>query len=126
MKGSKVAVLGFLFLIFLSVNAHAANVACFDWSCNSTTGVCSFNSGCSQIASPGYLWRYSWDFGDGNTALTGSSTTSNTYATGSGCYYPKVKLTVIPFNTDPFSVECEIVVWECVGPAQGTSGRCTT
>jgi hypothetical protein len=121
----KAALFALVFLVLLSVNAHAANVACFDWSCDSSTGACSFNSSCSQIASPGTLWRYSWDFGDGNSALTGSSTTNNTYSSSSGCYYPTVELTVIPFNTDAFSVECEIVVWNCVGPAQGTSGRCS-
>lgn len=119
----RVALLALVGLAFLSVGAQAQGTACFDWSCDSSTGQCSFDSGCSTIQSPGFLWRYSWDFGDGSgTALTGSDTINHTYS--GGCFYPDVKLTVIPFNTDPFDVQCEIVVWECVGPPQGTSGRC--
>jgi hypothetical protein len=121
----RIAVLALVGLAFLSVGAQAQGTACFDWSCDSSTGICSFNSGCSTITSPGFLWRYSWTFGDGNSDLTGSNLTSNDYSGGPGCYYPWVKLTVIPFNTNPFSVECQITVWECVGPPQGTSGRCS-
>ena len=120
----RVAVLALVGLACLCMSAQAQGTACFDWSCDSSTGVCSFNSSCSTIQSPGFLWRYSWTFGDGGSALTGNATLNHTYSTSGGCYYPWVKLTVIPFNTNPFSVECQITVWECVGPPQGTSGRC--
>lgn len=122
----RAALFALLGLAFLSAGAQAQGTACFDWSCDSSTGICSFNSSCSTITSPGFLWRYSWTFGDGSgTFLTGSSTINHTYSTSGGCYYPNVKLTVIPFNTNPFDVQCEITVWECVGPPQGTSGRCS-
>lgn len=98
-----------------------ANEACFDWTCDPSTLTCDFDAGCTTWTS-GQLWRYSWDFGDGSgTVLTGNDEIQHDYS--SGCW-KLVKLTVLPFSADAFSVECEVRLQDCVGPALGTSGRC--
>jgi hypothetical protein len=100
--------------------AEATNHACFDWSCNESTHVCTFDASCTTFTS-GQLWRYRWDFGDGaGYFFTGSAITSNTYSIP----YPTVTLTVVPFGADLFSVSCGIVVWNNIGPPRATYGRC--
>jgi hypothetical protein len=104
---------------------EAANVACFDWTCDSSNnGSCTFNSSCTQLTQ-GSLWRYSWDFGDGTGGLTGSAVIGHNYgAAGTPPCNATVQLTVIPFSADSFSVQCQIMVRACVGPPIGLSGRC--
>jgi PKD domain len=114
--------LGLALVVAQTGAAQATNKACFDWSCNDTTYVCSFNSACTTLTN-GQLWRYRWDFGDGaGYYFTSSSTVNNTYS--SSLPYPTVTLTVIPLDTDPFSVTCEIVVYNNIGPPRPTYGRC--
>lgn len=106
-------------------SAEAANHACFDWSCNdSGSRVCTFNAGCTQLTQGGPLWRYSWEWGDGTGALTGNNLIVHTYSPY-GCSYPLVRLMVIPYSADAFSVQCQISYADCVGPAIAQfSGRC--
>lgn len=114
---------GFLLAAWLLAAAvpAEANDACFDWECDDSTLTCTFDAGCTTWTN-GQLWRYSWDFGDGSgTTLTGNDEIQHDYS--SGCW-KMVELTVIPFSADPFSVECEVLLQNCVGPPQGLSGRC--
>lgn len=114
-------ILGAAFALVLGFAADRAEAAtaCYTWDCNPTTHVCSFNSSCSSWS--GNLWRFSWDFGDGSTALTGSSTITHTYVNTSDAH---VTLTVIPLSEDPASVGCDIVVFYNYGPAGPTNGSC--
>jgi hypothetical protein len=124
MKAVRMLVCSMLFLgIFFAAGAAEAQVACFNWDCDDSTGFCEFDASCTQ--NPGNLWRYRWDFGDGSGyTFTGSATISHQYSSAS-CFYPIVELTVIDYNIDPFSTDCQIVQRQCVGPAQGTSGQCS-
>jgi hypothetical protein len=108
---------GFLFLAM--VGQANATTACYSWSCNESTHACTFNSSCSSWT--GNLFRFSWDFGDGSTALTSSSTVNHTYG---NVPYPDVTLTVIPLSSSTASVTCEIVSFNNVGPARATYGNC--
>lgn len=112
-----------MFLWFGAGRAEAANIACFDWSCNEfNTGACTFNASCTELTQ-GQLWRYSWDFGDGTGGLTGNPVINHNYGAAGLCW-TNVRLTVIPFSADSFSVSCEIIIRNCVGPAIGLGGRC--
>jgi PKD domain len=114
--------LGIALVVAHTDAAEATNHACFDWSCNDSTYVCSFNAGCTTLTN-GQLWRYRWDFGDGaGYYLTSSAMINNTYS--SSLPYPTVTLTVIPLDTPSFSVTCEIVVYNNIGPPRATYGRC--
>lgn len=114
-------VIGFLgcFLFLALVGRAEAATACYTWDCNDITHYCTFNASCSTWT--GSLWRFSWDFGDGGTDLTGVATTSHTYGSTP---YPNVKLTVIPLSTNPADVTCGIVVYNQVGPPLPTYGTC--
>jgi hypothetical protein len=111
-------------LLALPGSAAAANVACFDWSCDPNgSGACTFNAGCTQLTQ-GSLWRYSWSWGDGTGDLTGNNIIGHNYGTV-GCGSPLVRLTVIPFSANEFSVQCYISYRDCVGPPIAQfSGRC--
>jgi PKD domain len=117
-------VLGLMFslgMFALAGTAHAANDACFNWDCNDSTHVCTFDASCS-VTNVGSFWRYRWDFGDGSSVvLTGSPTTSHSYSIP----YPTVNLTLVFLDVDWVGTTCDIVVWNNVGPAQATYGRCT-
>lgn len=110
-------------LLMLPMAAEADNVACYDWECNQSTHVCTFDSGCTEL--DGSLWRYVWDFGDGSgSVLTGNEVIQHQYAFPH--YTPDVKLTVAPYDVDFFSVECEIVVdWQVGPPQPDPSGTCS-
>ncbi len=113
-----------LFVMAFSGRAEATNVACYDWSCDDTPGtthVCAFDAGCSSITQ-GSVWRYAWDFGDGASALTGSPTTSHTFS--SSYSFSVVTLTVWLFGGTEPTVNCEILIFNIVGPPQPVSGRC--
>ena len=113
---------GALLLVALAAPA-AADTACFDWDCNPSTHLCSFDAGCSSYTGP--LWRFRWDFGDSSGYyFTGSDETTHQYPTGGGNCYFDVELTVFPWS-DPSSVTCTIVVEDCFGPPLGNSGRCS-
>jgi PKD domain len=83
--------------------ASAAN-ANFQGLCGfnpSGTYTCSFD-GLRPAANPSscpgsFIWKYSWDFGDGSGAFTGSRLVTHTYAAGLS---PTVTLTVICANGD--------------------------
>jgi len=106
-------------LIVLAGSARATDDACYTWSCNESTHVCSFNASCSTITSN--LYRYYWDFGDGSTQDTGVATITHTYSTP----YPSVTLTLWFLNANPVSTSnCGIVVWNNISPVQPTSGTC--
>jgi hypothetical protein len=114
-------ILGVAFALALGLGAARAEAttACYSWSCNELTHVCNFNASCSSWS--GSLWRFSWDFGDGSSALTGSAATSHTYG---NTPYPDVKLTVIPLSDNPADRTCGIVVFNNVGPALPAYGSC--
>lgn len=111
--------------LLLPVAAAAANVACYDWDCtedSSAPYTCTFDASCTQI--DGQLWKYRWDFGDGSSlVLTGNPVIQHDYD-GSDAG-PEVQLTVIPLNDDPFSVTCEIVVYNPTGPILPRFGTCS-
>jgi len=95
--------------------------ACFDWSCNETTHVCTFNAGCSSASN---FVSYLFKFGDGTTSSSG--TPSHTYSQSSA-------VVTLEVNSDPLyldliqqTVTCYITVWNQVAPPLATSGRCTT
>lgn len=117
----------FVFLAFalailaLPLAASADNVACYEWDCDDTTFLCTFDASCTE--NDGMLWRYVWDFGDGSGAiLTGNPVIQHQYD-GSDLY-PDVKLTVADYDQDPFSVTCGIWLEWQVGPPQPTAGVC--
>ena len=124
MKRFVLAASGLLLLVCLCAGpAEAANIACFDWSCDpNNTGVCSFDASCTQLTQ-GSLWRYSWSWGDGTSSLTGNNVIGHTYGAPVPCN-ATVQLTVIPFSADAFSTSCQIMVRGCVGPPIGLGGRC--
>jgi hypothetical protein len=105
-------------LFALTVPAAATNKPCYDWSCNETTHVCSFDASCSTFSSS--LFRYAWDFGDGNTTNTGVATITHTYSIP----YPHVTLSLWFLDSATVSTDCDIVVWNNIGPTQLTYGRC--
>jgi|SRR6185312_741066 len=115
---NKIALFAGCFLLMAVASRAGATTACYDWDCNETTHVCSFDSSCSSWT--GNLFRFSWDFGDGNSANTASSTITHSYSIP----YPTVQLTVIPLSSGTASVSCGIVVWNNIGPPVGTSGHC--
>lgn len=106
-------------LFVLAGTAWATDDACYTWSCNESTHVCSFNASCSTISSS--LFRYHWNFGDGSSQDTGVATISHTYSTP----YPSVTLTLWFLNANSVSTSnCGIVAWNNVSPTQPTSGTC--
>lgn len=118
----------FVFLAFapavlaLPLAASAANVACYDWDCDDSTYLCTFDASCTE--NDGMLWRYVWDFGDGSGAiLTGNPVIQHQYD-GSD-YHPDVKLNVVDYDQDPFEVTCEILIVNQVGPPRPTAGTCS-
>ncbi len=116
----KKACMGVAFALALGLGAARAEAAtaCYTWDCNDSTRVCTFDASCSTWT--GSLWRFNWNFGDGTSTLTGSATVTHTYSVA----YPTVTLTVIPLSSSEDSAACGIVVWNAVGPAQGTEGSC--
>ncbi len=92
--------------LLVTSHASATGTACYDWSCDVSTGTCTINAACS-VASP-YIWKYSYDFGDGSsTGLTGSSSAVHTYA--EGVYEAPVKLTIYYFSEpSSSSVTCNV------------------
>jgi hypothetical protein len=114
------AVLCVLAVLAFSGTAHATNTACYDWSCNDSTHVCSFDASCSTITT-GSLYQYHWDFGDGTYDNTTTATTTHT----SSIAYPTVTLTVLVLSGSDAEKGCEIVVWNQVGPPLATYGRCS-
>jgi len=106
----------------------AGGTACFDWSCPRQLPpvTCSFDASCSVPESGAYIWKYSWDFGDGSTSgLLGSPTTSHAY--GSGYSQAYVTLTVYQWggSGNPLTVSCAISVYWPGGPPVDFSGRCS-
>lgn len=106
----------------LAAGQAEAATACFDWSCDDSTYLCTFDASCS-VGLP-YIWKYNFFFGDGNSSgLIGSSTTQHQYAWGDP--HPDVKLLIVPQWEDVTEVTCEILIYNIVGPPLPTSGRCT-
>lgn len=107
-------------LCIASAPAHAG--ACFDWSCDQSTGACSFDASCST-ASP-YVYKYNFNWGDGSTTgLTGSATWNHTFTSG---YDSNVTLTIIFFSgSGSHSVTCPVFhhIFP-VGPQPPSGGRC--
>lgn len=106
-------------LCIASAPAHAA--ACYTWSCNHSTGACSFNASCSTANS---LWKYEFNWGDGSsTGLTGSASQTHTFSSG---YSHNVTLYVYAW-AEPVtqSVVCEVFhhSWPW-SPQPPTSGTC--
>ena len=121
MKKVMIAASMLLLSIAFAGNA-AADTACFDWACNETTRVCTFDFGCSS-ADP-FIWKYSFNYGDGtSTGLTGATVYTHQY--GNGVFYPTVNLTIYPWsNNGSTQVSCQIVVRNAFSPGLPTSGRC--
>lgn len=65
-------------LLYVAPAAQAAN-ACFSWSCDLPSNVCTFNAGCSWMSSG--AGSYSWTFGDGQTLITSLPVATHSYAT---------------------------------------------
>lgn len=121
MKSSRWTVLAIIALASIMFAGNARAEACFDWSCNEDTHVCTFNAGCSSAS---HFVSYLFKFGDGTTSSSGTPT--HTYSQSSA----NVTLEV---NSDPLygdliqqTVTCYITAWNPVGPPFPTSGRCTT
>lgn len=121
MKKTFLSILFALAVLSLPVAAQADNVACYEWDCDSSTYICTFDASCTE--NDGMLWRYSWDFGDGTgTMLTGNPVIQHQFSSSYASSY--VKLTVVDYDQDPFDETCEIVVDWQVGPPGPTSGIC--
>lgn len=97
--------------------------ACVDWSC--IMGVCDFDASCSS-ASP-FIWKYAYDFGDGNGTVTGSSTLQYTYPHfPSGPWTVPGQMTII-YWSEPTetSVSCNFQIGYTAGPQAPLTGRCS-
>lgn len=55
-----------------------------------------FDSSCSTPTPGSFIWKYSWNFGDGSGLLTGNTVTDHTFPFTNSCY--KVTLDVIDIN----------------------------
>ena len=116
MSLSMAALASFLF------SAAANAEACFDWSCNETTHVCTFNAGCSSASN---FVSYLFEFGDGTSSSSG--TPSHTYTSQSSATVTlKVNSNPLYLDLIQQTVTCYITVWNQVAPPLATSGRCTT
>ncbi|MFL6235752.1 MAG: hypothetical protein ACJ76N_21660 [Thermoanaerobaculia bacterium] len=123
MKNAQFFVLAILGWLTLAGAAHAT--ACFTWSCNETTRVCSFNTSCSSIQAGDSLTGYKLTYGDGTS--TGTSTTtsySHTYSQNSA----DVTLEVVSAAgfTELQTIKCYLTIHNVIGPPLPTSGTCTT
>lgn len=108
-----------VFALAFAGRAEATNTACYDWNCNDSTHVCTFDAGCTTITT-GSIFLYHWDYGDGTYDNTTTQYAMHTFSTA----YPTVTLTVFLFGgTEPVQ-GCQIVVWNQVGPPLATYGRC--
>lgn len=92
-----IVVLALSLLLFGAGSSWAAT-ANFQGNCpvSGGTASCQFDAqrGGGSSCPGSFIWKYSWDFGDGSTALTGSSLISHSYpAPGAGSY--TVTLTVL-------------------------------
>ena len=118
------ATLSLLVVAFAAPASASADTACFDWSCDSSTGICTFDFSCSS-ASP-FIWKYNMHFGDGtSTGLTGTTLKVKDY--GMNSWWFNVTLTIYPWSDNGnTSVSCEIIVRNFIGPPLPTSGRCTS
>ncbi len=101
--------------------AQADEVACFDWSCDSDTLVCTFDATCSTPDSG--LVSYRWNWGD-STSTNNTQEIPLTHAYNQA--YATVKLTILMFGAPGESVTCDITIRNVIGPAQPTSGRCSS
>lgn len=110
-------VAGFIFVGF--AGAAQANDACYTWDCSANSPTCQLNASCSTITS-GNLWKYRWDFGDGNILLTGNVSTSYTFTEP----YPDVELSLVFYDVATVSESCPIVAWNAVSPPLSLSGTC--
>jgi hypothetical protein len=118
--------LTFVLVLFGSlVLAGAARAtACFTWSCNETTRVCSFNTSCSSVPAGDSLTGYKLTYGDGSS--TGTSMTTS-YSHNYGQNSADVTLEVPSFGfTELQTIKCYITVRNVVTPLLSTSGTCTT
>lgn len=114
---------GAMALIFVlpGAAADAQNTACFDWDCDHPdVEFCTFDASCTEITD-GQIWRYSWDFGDGSSELSGDPVTSHSFDAN----FSEVTLKVLLFNSnDSPEVTCEINVFNNFGTPLPLTGRC--
>lgn len=126
MQMKKVLVPAILFIALLALGStasYAGGTACFTWSCNQSTGACTFNASCSS-ASP-YVLFYVIDYGDGSSAGPSGSPTSFSHTYSSG-YDALVTLT-ISFFSDPSSDGATCYIHHHalpVGPQAPDQGTC--
>jgi hypothetical protein len=119
--------LGSVLLACISATAANAATACFDWSCNESTGFCTIDASCSS-ASP-YIWKYDFDFGDGTwTGLTGNKVQTHQY--GSSVYEAVVTLRILYWsspgqNTVACTIHTRLPVVGPQPPPSYFQGRCT-
>jgi hypothetical protein len=110
----------FVFASFLSTSDARAE-ACFDWSCNEITHVCSFNAGCSSASN---FVSYLFKFGDGTTSSSG--TPNHTYTGYSAVVTLEVNSNPLYLDLIQQTVTCYITVSNQTIPVLPVSGRCTT
>lgn len=95
--------------------------ACYDWSC--IMGGCDFDASCSS-ASP-FIWRYSFDYGDGSSSgLTSNPVQYHGYSESQG---QKTVELVILYWSEPgeTSASCAIDIGYTAGPQFPIEGRCS-
>lgn len=116
MRRSLLPMIAGLFLLAFAAPASAG--VCYDWACDETTRICEFDASCTYLGTTFLYWE--WDFGDGTIYRDYNSP----YATHAYDYrnWENVKLTVHYWWDS--SIDCDIYIWNPVGPPVPTYGRC--
>ena len=104
-----------LLVLALGVPSASAATANFEGNCPTSGGSanCQFDAqrGGGSSCPNSFIWKYSWNFGDGTGVLTGNSLTSHSYpAPGNGAY--EVLLTVICWDGEmPTRTRYVCIAW---------------
>jgi len=104
-------------LLYLAPDGRDSN-ACFAWSCDVATQVCTFNMGCSWME--GGLGYYLLEFGDGQSYYGGSAVVTHTYP-AQDLYLPELDL--IPWYAPP---DNQSACLNTHGAGAGGCYRCST
>ncbi len=117
------ALLTFLFTFALMTPSSAeAQAACFDWTCNTATGQCTFDASCSDDTPLNFRWTY----GDGSPteSIWQSPLASHTYAAPTAT--ATVTLSVGYLFIGYYDVTCLIRIRNVISPPVAfMSGTCS-